>query len=246
LSKRDGDQLGFPVFPLEWTDPETGEVSSGYRESGYLPVALVNYLALLGWHPAGDQELFTMPELIEAFELERVGKSGVKFNKEKLQFFNGHYIRETPNAEFLPLLKEYLTAAMVPHPSDNALLSLIDLLKERVQLLPDFYRESHYFFFAPQLTAEDYASKAWKADFVPVFTAIAEALRLLDNWTADSIKATVQEVAQSHGVKFGQLMPMLRLAATGTNAGPGVFEILEWLGQMEVNDRFAAALAGQA
>ena len=245
LSKRHGDKYGFPVFPLEWEktneDGET-ETLSGYKESGYLPEALLNFLALLGWHPSGDEEILSMEELISEFDLSRVSKSGAKFDKDKLVHFNQHYIRETDNQVFVDLMKEQFSAEGKAVPSDEKLSSLVDMLKERVVVLPDFYTESTYFFEAPTEYDEKYAKKRWKSEFSPALKAANTKLAELDTWEGDAIKQTVYDTATEMDAKFGKLMPMLRLAVTGVGAGPGVMDIMEWVGQDECVQRIDAAI----
>ncbi|MFW5658391.1 MAG: glutamate--tRNA ligase [Bacteroidota bacterium] len=245
LSKRHGDKYGFPVFPLEWekvNDEGETEILSGFKESGYMPEALLNFLALLGWHPSGDEELLSMEQLISAFDLNRVSKSGAKFDKNKLIHFNQHYIRESENTLYIEMLKNHLQAEGSDIPGDDKLSELVDMLKERVEVLPDFFTESVYFFHAPQSYDEDYAKKRWKAEFVPALKAANAALAKLDTWEPDTIKQAVYDAAEANGAKFGKLMPMLRLAVTGTGAGPGVMDIMAWLGQQECHVRIAAAV----
>lgn len=245
LSKRDGDQLGFPVFPLEWTNPETGEVASGYRESGYLPEAVVNFLALLGWSPGHDEELMDMQRLIEIFSLERVGKSGVKFDYHKALFFQQTYLRKHSPADFLPRLKADLTAAGINPPDDTFLTRAIELLLERATFPQDFFLQGR-FFFQPPLNKGDYDSQAvetkWHAEASGVIAALADAYAALTDWTPETQEATFKSTAEAQGVKAGKMMPALRLAVSGAAAGPGLWDIMTLLGQPETISRLRGAV----
>lgn len=243
LSKRDGDKHGFPVFPLLWS-AEDGETVRGYREDGYLPEALVNFLGLLGWHPGGDtDEILSMAEMIEQFSLERVGKAGVKFNVEKLLHFNQHYIRERPDEDFLPEIERAAQHYGAEMPARESAVKLIQLLKDRVQLLPDFIAQSHYFFRRPEQYDEKAVKKKWKAEFLPVLEQITAAFTAVSQWDAQSLKQVVKSKTNEADVKLGKVMPMLRLGTTGEMAGPDVFEILEWLGKEEVTSRLTHSIA---
>lgn len=242
LSKRDGDALGIPVFPLEWTDPESGAVSAGFREAGYLPEALTNFLALLGWHPSGDEELFDLPGLVNAFSLERVGKAGVKFDVPKLRHFNQHYLRQRANADFRPLLEAYLVAHNLENPGEARLLEVVEMLKERVEILPDFAALAEPFFIAPTTYNTEDVARKWSAELAPVVGQVADAWEKLTSWNAESIKQAVFDTATAAGQKMGKLMPMLRLAATGSLTGPDLLAFLTWLGQTEAVQRTRAAV----
>jgi glutamyl-tRNA synthetase len=241
LSKRHGDEIGFPVFPLESLNQETGERIRGFREAGYLPGALVNFLALMGWHPSGDEELMTRQQLIDRFSLDRVGKSGVKFNYEKLLYFNQVYIREKPREELLAIFKDQLADYGYPIPSDERLYELIDLLQERVQVLHDLIRLSHYFFVRPEQYDEQFKAKKWNEDFVPHIQELSNRLEASEAWTAEALQQIVKQYTKEQNVKMGKLMPMLRLALTGVGEGPGVFEIMAWLGRQEAVERLRIA-----
>jgi glutamyl-tRNA synthetase len=242
LSKRDGDKLGFPVFPLQWTDPFTGEKSSGYRESGYLPEAFVNFLAFLGWNPGTHQELFTLDELAEAFSIERIGKSGTRFDINKAKWFNEQYLRAKPDAE----LAQYLLQALAEHNiscSEEKAIKIASVMKERVTFPQDFWREAAYFFVAPQQYNEQVAAKKWNAAAVGVFEDFKAQLTTLPEFSADQIKALLLQILEQRGMKIGQVMQALRLALTGLEAGPDLMAIIEIIGREETGKRIDAAIA---
>jgi glutamyl-tRNA synthetase len=241
LSKRDGDQHGFPVFPLQWRDPATGDTSSGYREEGYLPEALINFLALLGWHPSGDaSEIMGIDDLIRDFSLDRVSKSGAKFNKEKLEFFNQHYLRLRPDTDFVPQLRSAYPASSR---TDTELASLVALLKERMVRTTDLVPQARILLERPIAYDDAYRAKVWDAAFVEPFRELVASLPNVTDWTHDGLAAHIKSFAEARSVKQGKLMPMLRLAATGSGEGPGVLDILAWLGREESVARLNAAVA---
>jgi glutamyl-tRNA synthetase len=242
LSKRDGDKLGFPVFPLLWTDPFTGETSSGYRESGYLPEAFVNFLAFLGWNPGTHQELFTLAELTEAFSIERIGKSGTRFDINKARWFNEQYLRAKPDAE----LAQYLLKALEEHNiscTEEKALKIAGEMKERVTFPQDFWREAAYFFVAPEQYNEQVAAKKWNAAAVGVFEDFKGQLASLPQFTAEHIKALLLDILEQRGMKIGQVMQALRLALTGLEAGPDLMAIIEIIGPEETTKRIDTAIA---
>ncbi len=241
LSKRDGDRLGFPVFPLRWTDPKTGEISSGYRESGYLPDAFINMLALLGWNPGTEQEIFSMAELIQSFTIERVGKSGAKYDPEKAKWFNHHYMSALPDAELagqlLTILKEKGIEASTPFAT-----RVCALVKERVVLLPDLWEQSWFFFNAPEIYDEKVVQKIWKAETPGILSAFAQKLKETDSFTAAEIEAVAKDFIIENGIGMGQLMSPFRLTIVGTNAGPGMFEIAELIGKEQILKRIETGI----
>ncbi|PIQ19963.1 MAG: glutamate--tRNA ligase [Cytophagales bacterium CG18_big_fil_WC_8_21_14_2_50_42_9] len=241
LSKRDGDKLGFPVFPLQWTDPFTGEKSSGYRESGYLPEAFVNFLAFLGWNPGTQQELFTLDELAEAFSIERIGKSGTRFDINKARWFNEQYLRAKPDAE----LAQYLLKALSEHNiscSEEKAVKIAGVMKERVTFPQDFWREASYFFMAPETYDEKVAAKKWNANAVAVFEDFRNQLAAIPDFTADNIKTQLLQILEQRGMKIGQVMQALRLALTGLEAGPDLMAIIEIIGPDEAAQRIDTAI----
>jgi glutamyl-tRNA synthetase len=245
LSKRDGDRLGFPVFPLEWhgIDAETGEptVSRGYREDGYLPEALVNFLAFLGWNPGTSQEIFSMDELIQAFSIERVSKSPAKFDQNKVKWFNEHYLRAKSNTELAP----YLLHALAEHGivCDQAKAEqIVGVMKERVSFPNDFWQEAKYFFQAPTEYDPAVVSKKWNPQVGTALTAYAEAVASGQETAADGLKALFNQTMEAQGMKPGQVLQALRVAVTGAAAGPDLFETLAILGTAEVAQRLHAAV----
>ncbi|KAA5542395.1 glutamate--tRNA ligase [Adhaeribacter rhizoryzae] len=240
LSKRDGDKLGFPVFPLEWYDPFTNEKSSGYRESGYLPEAFVNFLAFLGWNPGTHQEIFSMDELAEAFSIERIGKSGTRFDINKARWYNEQYLRAKPDTE----LAQYLSAALAEHNiacSEEKAVKIASVMKERVTFPQDFWREAAYFFVAPETYNEKVAEKKWNNAAVAVFEDFKNQLPNIQEYTADNIKALLLQTLEQHNMKIGQVMQALRLALTGLEAGPDLMAIIEIIGPDETAKRIETA-----
>lgn len=242
LSKRDGDLLGFPVFALEWKDPETGEISNGYREMGYLPEAFLNYIVLLGWHPEGEEEIMDMDTLISQFSLDRVSKSGARFDVEKLKHFNEVYLRAKPVADLLPLLKAEMEKASVAYPSDDFLLAVIPLMQERITFVKDILDKSPYFFQAPQEYDQRMASKQWKADSPTHLHALWEKWSAMNDWTAENMEAAFNQYAEEKEIGAGSLMAPIRLALTGLSFGPGVFDIAAVIGKAETEQRILAAI----
>jgi glutamyl-tRNA synthetase len=236
LSKRDGDRLGFPVFPMRWTDPKTGEVSSGYRESGYLPDAFINMLALLGWNPGTEQEIFSMHELIQSFSIERVGKSGAKYDPEKARWFNHHYMAALPDDELakhlLSILKEKGITETPQH-----VTHVCSLVKERVVLLPDLWEQSWFFFKAPRTYDEKVIQKIWKSETPEILSAFTKKLEKITPFTATAIEHVAKEFIMEMGIGMGQLMSPFRLTIVGTNEGPGMFEMAEVIGKEQIIER---------
>jgi glutamyl-tRNA synthetase len=232
LSKRDGDRLGFPVFPLQWRDPFSGQVSSGYREAGYLPSAFMNFLAMLGWNPGTEQEIFSMNELVEAFSIDRVSKKGAKFDIEKAKWFNQQYLRAETNARLVGMLTtEIRKRDLVP--SHPRLPQIVALVKERAVFPADLFEQAIFFFVAPVKYDEGAVKKFWSAEMGPHLTTIAQILS--DHATLDTsaLKALVMEHIKSHNLKTGQVMNCLRLALVGQLMGPDLFEIIAVMGMDE-------------
>jgi glutamyl-tRNA synthetase len=242
LSKRDGDRLGFPVFPLQWTDPVTHEISSGYRESGYLPEAFINMLAFLGWNPGSEQELFTMDELIHDFSLERVGKHGSKFDPEKARWYNHQYLIKKPEQELIDILNSELVKRDL-HFKDPYIASVIHLIKERANLIPDLWNNSWFFFVAPTTYDEHVVKKVWNpAPAVSeLLGSFAEEAALID-WEHDILHTFIQEFIVRKNVKMGQLMNPLRLLMVGNSQGPGIMDIATILGKEEFLKRIRFGL----
>lgn len=230
LSKRDGDRLGFPVFPLQWTDPETGNISSGYRESGYLPKAFINMLLLLGWAPSNNQEIFTMDEMVEAFTIERVGKSGSKFDPEKTKWFNQQYMRNTPRAE----LAEMIMPSVIEkgYDVDKAYVEgVIELMLERA-VFPKDLLDGNYLFVDPTAYDEDAVAKKWKVgESAAILQKWAAVLETLEPFTVESIDAAMKQFLADNSLGMGAVMPLFRLALTGVLTGPGASHVAALVGK---------------
>jgi glutamyl-tRNA synthetase len=241
LSKRDADQMGFPIFPLDWVDPNTGEKAIGFREAGYLPESLINFLAFLGWNPGTTQEIFSMQELIEAFSVERIGKAGAKFDIHKAQWFNQQYLRARSNEDLTAYLLASLTQEGIACNMDKA-LKIVGVMKERVTFPRDFWEHGKFFFYAPTTFDEAVVSKKWNDDAVKVLTKYREAVLELDNSNADGFKSTLDRVTQELGIGTGKILQALRLSMTGMGGGPDLMVIMEVIGKDEVARRLAYAL----
>jgi glutamyl/glutaminyl-tRNA synthetase len=240
LSKRDGDRLGFPVFPLDWENKKTGEKASGFREMGFLPEAVINFLAFLGWNPGTEQEMFTMDELVEAFSLERVSKSGAKFNFDKAKWFNQQYLINSNDADLVKYLADL--AEQHGHAGSEAYLTRIcGLLKERVTTINELWTQGYYFFEPVAGYDEKTVRKKWKPEFRSAFDALVEAVDAIDDFKAEKIETTVKGFIHDWELKFGDVLPIFRLALTGTMKGPSIFEVAELLGKDRVLMRFEVA-----
>lgn len=239
LSKRDGDKHGFPVFPLEWATEEG--TAKGYREEGYLPEAVVNMLALLGWNPGTEQEIFTMEELIQSFSLEKVSKSGARFNPEKTIWFNHQYIQQKSSEEILPEYKSVLERKEI-NASDEFNLKVIGLMKERANFIQDIYTQGEFFYKAPENYDEKAVAKAWKEDTKPILEEFTNELSAAadENFNHTEIHDKIQDFVQTKEIGFGKLMMPVRLALVGSLQGPDVPLIMELLGRDEVLERFYA------
>ena len=241
LSKRDGDKGGFPVFPLEWKNPETGEVSSGYRESGYLPEAFINMLAFLGWNPGTEQEVFSMDELIETFSLERVGKAGARFDPEKAKWFNHQHLQMKPDKELLSLFQNVLKVKGI-EAKDDYVLKVLKLVKERVNFTNDLWEQADFFFIAPADYDAKMVKKRWKENTPEILTNLIKDLQNVVDFNAVNLEKTIKEFLEKNELGMGQVMTALRLALVGSGRGPGVFEIMEVLGRDEVGRRVEQAI----
>ena len=244
LSKRDGDRLGFPVFPLEWHDPKTGEVSSGYRESGYLPEAVINFLALLGWNPGNDQEIMSLDELVKLFDLHRCSKAGAKFDYEKARWFNHEYILKKDDAEIAELFKPVLSAhgVDVSAHSDAYLTSVVSLVKSRVNFVKELWEQSRFFFVAPDTYAEKDIKKRWKEDTPRIMTELIEVLRGIEDFSSKPSEDIVIGWITEKEYHMGNVMNAFRLAVVGECKGPHMFDITELLGKEETIKRIEKAI----
>lgn len=237
LSKRDGDKMGFPVFPLQWTDPKSQEVSSGYREDGYFPEAFVNMLAMLGWNPGTEQELFSMDELIQAFDLSRVGKSGSKFDPEKAKWFNHQYMQTKSDKELAGLYKAFLVEKGVNVSADYT-ERVVGMLKERATFLPDMWEQGYYFFQAPETYDEKTVKKRWKENVPGIMLEVLEFLKAYDGeWIGSTVKESFSEFVNSKEWGFGVVMNAFRLCIVGAAMGADLFDICEMIGKEETLTR---------
>ena len=236
MSKRQGDKLGFSVFPTTWTDPESGKTATGYREDGYLPDALLNFMALLGWAPGNDEEIMDENRLIELFSLERLNNSATNFDIEKLKWFNQTYIRSKAPSALLDWVKKDVLGKGLPLPEDEYLQKMIHLLQERVTLLGDFADLGSYLLLAPETYLEK-AKKKWKSDSASLMESFVEKVQLINDWKAPLIEGAFEELIEEKNVGKGKVLAPLRLVLTGTNSGPGLFDISELLGKEETIER---------
>lgn len=241
LSKRDGDRLGFPVFPLEWHDPKTGDVSSGYREGGYLPEAVVNFLALLGWNPGDDSEIMDMDELIRKFDLTRCSRAGARFDYEKAKWFNHQYIQRKGNAEvaamFMPILESHGISA------DKAYVEkVVGMMKDRVSFIKDLWDTCSFFFVAPTEYDEKTMKKRWKPDSAAQLTELVELLRKREPFDIEGTENEVKAWIERKGYHLGNIMNATRLALVGEGKGPHIFDITEALGKEESIRRIERAV----
>lgn len=245
LSKRDAEQHGFPIFPLEWesTNPETNkkEKVEGFREQGYLPEAVVNFLAFLGWNPGTTQEIFSLDELIQAFSIERIGKSGTKFDINKAKWFNQQYLKTKPNRELAAFLLKDLAANGIKCSEERA-EKVVELLKERVLFPKDFWSEGKFFFAAPGNYDEGVVNQKWTNEAVTIISEYKEKLKAQNTATADAAKTLLNEVLDAHQVKIGKVLQALRVAVTGVGAGPDLMQIIELIGKEETVARIEKAL----
>jgi glutamyl-tRNA synthetase len=239
LSKRDGDKMGFPVFPINWTNAD-GEIYTGFREQGYLPEAFINMLALLGWNPGSEQEIFQMDELIQHFSLEKVNKSGARFDPDKTKWFQQQHLKNQSNQNILEAIQHLL-------PDNNynneTLSAICGLLKERVVFANEIPTEASYFFTQPNTYDEKTVEKKWKDNSAPLLTALAEELNSISDYTSANIEHEFHAFITKKEIGLGQLMPVFRLALTGLGSGPQVFEIAAILGKTEVTDRITKAIS---
>ena len=231
LSKRDGDKFGFPVFPLNFKDPETGNISKGYREEGYLPDAFINMVALLGWSPADDKEILTLDEMAKEFDLHKVHKAGARFSKEKAEWFNSEYLKSKSDEEVLALLKN-VEGINLENSSDEKLLKVISLMKERATFVKDIYNDGKFFFEAPAYYDEKAVKKAWNEETATILNELSTQLETWD-MKPEIIKQKIHDFAESKSLGMGKVMMPLRLSLVGELKGPDVPDILEILGKEE-------------
>jgi glutamyl-tRNA synthetase len=241
LSKRDADKMGFPIFPLTWKDPHTNEVAIGYREAGYLPDALINFLAFLGWNPGTEKEIFSMDELIEAFSIARIGKAGAKYDIQKVQWFNQQYIRAKTNEELATYLLNSLSNENIECTKELA-AKICGLLKDRVTFPKEFSLHGKFFFLAPTKYDEQVISKKWTKEVVGTLEQYVIELNQLPDLTAELAKTTLEKVTNQLAISTGKVLQPLRVAITGLATGPDLMVSLELLGKEEVTKRIEQAL----
>ena len=241
LSKRDGDRLGFPVFPLDWEDPVTNAVSSGYREAGYFPEAVVNFLALLGWNSGTDQEIFSMQELIEQFSLERVSKSGAKFDYEKGKWFNHKYLQTKPIEELTDIFQHILVQKDIIEDSGKV-SKIVGLVRDRANFVSDLWDQSVYFFEAPESYDEKTVRKRWKAETPGQMNELIELLDGLEDFSAVNVEPAVKQWIEQKGYNLGGIMNAFRLSLVGAPKGVHLFDITEIIGKEETIKRIQAAV----
>ncbi|AQW93665.1 glutamate--tRNA ligase [Elizabethkingia anophelis] len=240
LSKRDGDKFGFPVFPLDFTDPATGNTSAGYREEGYLPEAFINMVAMLGWSPADNKEIVSMDEMIKEFDLNKVHKAGARFSAEKAKWFNQQYLQLMSNEAILPEFKKVLAENNV-EVSDEKALKIIGLMKERATFVKDIYNDGKFFFHAPESFDEKASKKAWSPETAVLMQELTEAISSVD-FKAEIIKESIHHLAEAKGLGMGKVMMPLRLSLVGELKGPDVPDLMEMIGKEETISRITKAI----
>lgn len=243
LSKRDGDRLGFPVFPLEWKDPKSGEISSGYREKGYLPQAFINMLALLGWNPGTEQEMMEISEMADLFSLERVSKSGAKFDPVKARWFNHQYVQKMTDKDLTDELIHRLSAEGIETAPEQA-EKIATLIKDRVDLLPQLVDESKFFFIAPTQFDEAAVLKFKTTDTAKWLKEISHQLLHLDQWSVESIDTALNDYIKGNSLPAGKVYNAIRISLVGLSKGPHLGDIMLLLGQHETSERLINAANG--
>ncbi|MDE5745038.1 MAG: glutamate--tRNA ligase, partial [Paramuribaculum sp.] len=232
LSKRDADRLGFPVFPLEWHDPKSGAISAGYRESGYLPEAVINFLALLGWNPGDDKEIMNIDELIAGFSFDHCSKSGAKFDFEKGKWFNHKYLQEKPDTElaqlFIPVLKSH---GVNPDDfSEEYIAKAVGMVKGRINFVSDLWDNAAFFFREPESYDPKAVKKRWSEDMPRIMQELIEQLRALPSWKSADAEKVILDWINSKGYHLGNVMNAFRLTVVGECKGPHMFDITELMG----------------
>ena len=241
LSKRDGDRLGFPVFPLEWHDPKTGDVSRGYREDGYFPEAVINFLALLGWNPGTEQELFTLDELVPLFDITKCSKAGAKFAYDKGIWFNHEYILKKSADEiariWLPEVQQHCPAETL-----DRVTKVCEMMKDRVSFVKELWPLCSFFFEAPTAYDEKTAKKRWKEDSAQQLTELIGVLEGIDDFSLENQEQIVHRWIEQKEYKLGNIMNAWRLTLVGEGKGPGMFDISAFLGKEETISRMKRAI----
>ena len=241
LSKRDGDRLGFPVFPLEWHDPKTGEVSNGFREQGYFPEAVINFLALLGWNPGTEQEMFTLDELVEQFDITKCSKAGARFDYQKGIWFNHEYILRKSNEEISKLFAPIVAGNGIDE-SMERITKVVSMMKDRVSFVKELWPLCSFFFIPPTEYDEKTVRKRWKENSAQVMGELAEVLEGIDDFSLENQEHIVMAWVESKGYKLGDVMNAFRLTLVGEGKGPGMFDISAFLGKEETLRRLRRAI----
>jgi glutamyl-tRNA synthetase len=243
LSKRDGDRLGFPVFAMDWLDPKTNEQTTGFKERGFVPQAFVNVLAMLGWNDGSDREIFSLEELIQAFDITRVHKGGAKFNYEKALWYNNEWIKQMPNTQLVHLMEPIMQEAGITISDNKNFENIIDLVKERCTLLNDIVVQAGYFYKAPSVINIEAFSNKWDSGKKEFFEVLLHTYNGIDNWDATTLEAAFKQLAADKQIKPGELQLPLRIMLVGDKYGPNVFGIAEKLGKAEVAKRVQHTLS---
>lgn len=241
LSKRDGDRLGFPVFPLEWHDPKTGEESSGFRESGYFPETVINFLALLGWNPGGEQELFSLEELVSLFDISRCSRAGARFDYQKAIWFNHEYILRKSNEEIARLFAPIVANNGVEETMERV-TQVVAMMKDRVNFVKELWPLCTFFFIPPSEYDEKTRKKRWKEQSPQIVSELADLLEGLDDFSIPTQEAAVSKWIEEKGYKLGDVMNSWRLTLVGKGMGPGMYDISAFLGQEETVRRMRHAV----
>ena len=241
LSKRDGDAMGFPVFPLKWTDPTTGDVSRGYREDGYFPEAFVNMLAFLGWNPGTEEEIMSITEMASSFDLNKVHKAGAKFDPEKAKWFNHKYLIKRTPAKLANLYQVILKSKNI-NASDEMVNKIVYLIKDRANFVSDFWDQSYFFFKAPEKYDQEVIKKRWKEETPKLLSELKKQLEKVEEFDLASLEKVVHDFVEKKGIGLGQLMNPLRLTLVGAGIGPGVLEIAELIGKEETIKRIKSGI----
>ncbi|MDD7225614.1 MAG: glutamate--tRNA ligase family protein, partial [Prevotella sp.] len=241
LSKRDGDRLGFPVFPLEWHDPKTGEVSAGYRESGYFPEAVINFLAFLGWNPGTEREMYSLDELVPLFDITKCSKAGARFDYQKGIWFNHEYILQKTPSEIAELFAPIVRANGV-ETSIERVTKVVEMMKDRVNFVKELWPLCSFFFVAPTEYDEKTRKKRWKEDSAQAMGELATLIEELDDFSVEAQEKAVHEWIEQKGYKLGNIMNAWRLTLVGEGKGPGMFDISAFLGKEETLARMKRAI----
>ncbi len=241
LSKRDGDRLGFPVFPLEWHDPKTGDVSNGFRESGYFPEAVINFLALLGWNPGTEQELFTLDELVEAFDIQKCSKAGARFDYQKGIWFNHEYMLKKSDTEIAKLFAPIVAGNGVDETMER-ITKVVSMMKDRVNFVRELWPLCSFFFIAPMEYDEKTVRKRWKENSAQVMAELADVIEGIEDFSIENQEKVVFAWVENKGYKLGDVMNAFRLALVGIGKGPGMFDITAFLGKEETLVRLRKAI----